>query len=167
MATSMTRGVVMIHSAPRALCPHLEWAVGRALGRAVSFDWADQPVLPGARRAEYFWSGPVGTGAAITSAMHGWEHLRFEVTEDPSAASDGARWMHTPDLGIHHAQTDAAGNVVVGEDRVRYALELAIRDVHDMQRELQVALGSAWDDELEPFRHASDDAPVVWLHKVG
>ena len=52
MATSMTRGVVMIHSAPRALCPHLEWAVGRALGRAVSFDWADQPVLPGARRAE-------------------------------------------------------------------------------------------------------------------
>ena len=99
--------------------------------------------------------------------MHGWEHLRFEVTEDPSAASDGARWMHTPDLGIHHAQTDAAGNVVVGEDRVRYALELAIRDVHDMQRELQVALGSAWDDELEPFRHASDDAPVVWLQKVG
>jgi hypothetical protein len=75
--------------------------------------------------------------------------------------------MHTPDLGIHHAQTDAAGNVVVGEDRIRYAMELAARDVHDMQRELQVALGSAWDDELEPFRHASDDAPVVWLHKVG
>ncbi|MGO1851231.1 DUF3145 family protein, partial [Microbacterium sp.] len=24
-----------------------------------------------------------------------------------------------------------------------------------------------WDDELEPFRHASDDAAVVWLHKVG
>ena len=152
MATSMTRGVVMIHSAPRALCPHLEWAVGRALGRAVSFDWVDQPVLPGARRAEYFWSGPAGTGAAITSAMHGWEHLRFEVTEDPSAASDGARWMHTPDLGIHHAQTDAAGNVVVGEDRIRYAMDLGVRDIREMQRELQVALGSAWDDELEPFR---------------
>ena len=31
----------------------------------------------------------------------------------------------------------------------------------------EVALGAAWDEELEPFRHASDDAPVVWLHKVG
>ena len=29
----------------------------------------------------------------------------------------------------------------------------------ELQRELQVALGAAWDDELEPFRHASDDAP--------
>ena len=42
------------------------------------------------------------------------------------------------------------------------------RDVlGQLQRELDVALGSAWDDELEPFRHASDDARVVWLHKVG
>ena len=34
-------------------------------------------------------------------------------------------------------------------------------------RELDVALGSAWDEELEPFRHAGDDTHVVWLHKVG
>ena len=33
MATPQARGVIYIHSAPRALCPHLEWAVGRALGR--------------------------------------------------------------------------------------------------------------------------------------
>ena len=45
MATPQARGVIYIHSSPPALCPHLEWAVGRALGRAVSFDWADQPVL--------------------------------------------------------------------------------------------------------------------------
>ena len=44
-STTPARGVIYIHSAPRALCPHLEWAVGRALGRAVNFDWADQPVL--------------------------------------------------------------------------------------------------------------------------
>ena len=25
----------------------------------------------------------------------------------------------------------------------------------------------AWDDELEPFRHASEESPVIWLHKVG
>ncbi|GAA1692800.1 DUF3145 domain-containing protein [Microbacterium sediminicola] len=167
MAASMTRGVIFIHSAPRALCPHLEWAVGRALGRGVNFEWADQPVLPGSRRAEFYWTGPVGTAAAIASGLHGWDHLRFEVTEDATAGSDGGRWMHTPELGIHHAQTDTAGSIVVSEHLVRTALERGALDPAEMQRELVLALGAAWDDELEPFRHASDDAAVVWLHKVG
>lgn len=167
MAAHMARGVVYVHSAPKALCPHLEWAVGRVLGRAVNFDWSDQPVLPGSRRMEFFWEAPDGTGAALASAMHGWEHLRFEVSEDPTARTDGGRWMHTPDLGIHFAQTDSAGNIVIGEDRIRYAIEIAAGDAVELRRELDVALGAVWDEELEPFRHASDEVPVVWLHKVG
>jgi hypothetical protein len=133
----------------------------------VNFDWDDQPVLPGARRAEFYWEAPAGTGAALASAIHGWEHLRFEVTEDPTPRSDGGRWLHTPDLGIHYAQTDSAGNIVVGEDRIRYAMEVAAGDAAELRRELDVALGAAWDEELEAFRHASDAAPVVWLHQVG
>lgn len=167
MATPMARGVVYIHSAPRALCPHLEWAVGRALGRAVNFEWADQPVLSGSRRAEFFWEGPAGTGAALATGVRGWEHLRFEVTEDPTPRSDGGRWMHTPDLGIHYAQMDTAGNVVVPEERIRYAMEVSAGDPFELKRELDIALGSAWDEELEPFRHAGDDATIVYLHKVG
>ena len=167
MSTPMTKGVLFVHSSPRALCPHLEWAVGRAIGRAVNFDWTEQPVLDGARRAEFYWDGPVGTGAALATSIRGWEHLRFEVTEDPTPRSDGGRWLHTPDLGIHYAQTDAAGNIVIGEDRIRYAMEIAAGSAIELQRELDIALGSAWDEELEPFRHASDDARVVWLHKVG
>lgn len=167
MATPIARGVVYIHSAPRALCPHLEWAVGRSLGRAVNFEWQDQPVLHGARRTEYYWEGPAGTGAALATAIRGWEHLRFEVTEDPTPRSDGGRWMHTPDLGIHYAQMDSAGNVVIPEDRVRYAMEIAGSDPFELRRELDVALGSAWDQELEAFRTAGDESPVVWLHQVG
>ena len=53
MATPQARGVIYVHSAPRALCPHLEWAAGRALGRAVNFEWIDQPVLPGSRRTDF------------------------------------------------------------------------------------------------------------------
>jgi hypothetical protein len=106
-------------------------------------------------------------GAALATAIRGWEHLRFEVTEDPTPRSDGGRWAHTPGLGIHYAQTDSAGNIVVAEDRIRYAIEVAAGDAYELQRELDIALGAAWDEELEPFRHASDDAPVVWLHKVG
>ncbi|MFM9654023.1 DUF3145 family protein, partial [Streptomyces galilaeus] len=77
--------------------------------------------------------------------------------------SDGGRWMHTPGLGIHYAQTDSAGNVVIGEDRVRYAMDVAAGDPFELQRELDVALGSAWDEELEPFRHAGDNQHIVWL----
>lgn len=162
-----TRGVLFVHSSPRALSPHVEWAAGTALGQAVNFEWENQPALKGAQRAEFYWEGAPGTGAAIASALQGWEHLRYEVTEDPSAGHDGARYMHTPDLGIFFAQTDHGGNIVVPEDRLRYAIEVGAGDATEIQRELNVALGQAWDDELEPFRHASDSTPVVWLHKVG
>jgi hypothetical protein len=61
--------------------------------------------------------------------------------------------------------TDVHGNVVVQEDRVRAALELA--DPRAMRDALDLALGAAWDDELEPFRYAGLGAPVRWLHQVG
>ncbi len=166
-AESRVRGVLYVHSAPRALCPHIEWAAGRALERAVNFAWDDQPVLKGSRRAEYYWEGPRGTGAVLASALRGWEHLRYEVTEDAGLGTDGGRWMHTPDLGIFFAQTDTVGNVVIPEDRIRYAMEVAGSNALELHRELRLALGQAWDDELEAFRHASDDSAVVWLHKVG
>ena len=167
MAASTARGVLYVHSAPRALCPHIEWAAGRALERAVNFDWAVQPVLKGAQRTEFYWEGPRGTGAKLASALRGWEHLRYEVTEDAGLGTDGGRWMHTPDLGIFFAQTDTVGNVVIPEDRVRYAMEVAGANAVELHRELRLALGQAWDDELEAFRHAGQDSAVVWLHKVG
>ncbi|HSP51496.1 MAG TPA: DUF3145 domain-containing protein [Cryobacterium sp.] len=161
------RGFIYVHSSPRALSPHVEWAVGHALGQPVSFDWSEQPVLRGSQRAEYYWEGPRGTGARLASALRGWDHLRFEVTEDAGFGTDGGRWLHTPDLGIFFAQTDTAGNVVIPEDRLRHAMELAGVNALDLHRQLRVALGQAWDDELEPFRQASDFNSVVWLHQVG
>ena len=114
MATAQARGVVYIHSAPRALCPHLEWAVGRAIGRAVNFEWSDQPVLDGARRAEFYWDGPVGTGAALATAIRGWEHLRFEVTEDPTPRSDGGRWLLRLFLAPQEDLPESCGKAAVG-----------------------------------------------------
>ncbi|MCU1570520.1 MAG: hypothetical protein JWR33_1261 [Naasia sp.] len=167
MAASIARGVLYVHSSPRALCPHVEWAAGRALGRAVNFTWIDQPVLKGAQRTDFYWEGPQGTGAAIASALRGWEHLRYEVSEDAGAGTDGARWMHTPDLGIFYAQTDTAGNVVIPEDRIRYAMDIAGVNALELHKELRLALGQAWDEELESFRHAGENSPVVWLHRAG
>ena len=163
----IARGVLFVHSSPRALCPHIEWAAGGALGEPINFEWSEQPALPGSQRAEYYWEGAPGSGAVLASALRGWDQLWFEVTEDAGPGTDGGRWLHTPGLGIFHAQTDSVGNVVVPEDRIRSAMNSAGANAIDLHRELRLALGQSWDDELEPFRQASDLNAVVWLHQVG
>jgi Protein of unknown function (DUF3145) len=51
-----------------------------------------------------------------------------------------------------------------------------LRDLHgprhpalggSLEAELALLLGQPWDDELEPFRHAAEGAPVRWLHATG
>ena len=166
MSGHYTRGVVFVHSAPRALCSHVEWAIGTVLSSRVAVDWTAQPAVDGMLRAEHSWVGPAGTGARLASALRGWTHLRYEITEEASPGVDGARWSHTPELGIFHAATDVHGNVMVPENRIRAAMEHAA-DPARLRHELDLALGQAWDDELEPFRYAGAGAPIRWLHRVG
>ena len=162
-----TRGVVYVHSAPPALCPHVEWAVGGVLGVRVTLDWTQQPAAPGTVRGELSWQADAGTGARLASALRDWMHLRFEVTEEPSAGAEGERWSSTPSLGLFHATTGVHGDILVREDRLRAALARAATDpATDVAGELQGLLGKSWDDELESFRYAGDGAPVRWLHQV-
>jgi uncharacterized protein DUF3145 len=165
MSGAVTRGVLFVHSASRALCPHVEWAAGGVLGVRVGLDWTPQPAAPGTCRAELSWQAEQGTGARLASALRGWSQLRYEVTEEPSSGADGARWSYVPELGIFHAVTDVHGNVMVPESRIQTAL--ACGDAQRMAQQLSLALGQAWDDELEPFRYAGEGAPVRWLHRVG
>jgi hypothetical protein len=149
------RGVIHIHSCPVTLAPNVEWTISHVLGTKVELSWVDQSCEPGTVRASIEWSGPAGSAARCTSALRGWEQTRFEVWESTGSDRDGVRYAHTPALGIFYTLTDAAGNSVVGEDRVRYAIELAQGDAAEMEHELARALGCAWDDELEPFRRTT------------
>jgi Protein of unknown function (DUF3145) len=161
-----TRGVLFVHSAPRALCPHVEWAVAGVLGVRVSLDWIRQPAEPGTWRTEVSWQGESGTASKLASALRGWRLLRFEVTSDPSANSEGERYSSTPDLGIFHAVTGMHGDIMIPEDRLRAALTRARSGEADLEAEVAKLLGKPWDDELEPFRYAGEGAPVRWLHQV-
>lgn len=161
----VTRGVLYVHSAARAVCPHVEWAAGRVLGVRVDLQWTPQPLGSGLFRTDLSWQDAQGTGARLASALRGWADLRYEVTEEPSRGADGARFSHVPDLGLFHSVIDVHGNTVVPEDRVRAALTET--DPAEARNRLELALGEAWDRELEPFRHAGDDAQVRWLHRVG
>jgi hypothetical protein len=119
------RGVLQVHSAPPALCPHVEWAVAGVVGVPVRLAWIDQPASPGALRAELDWQGRPGTSAAITSALAGWNRLRFEVTEEASPGCDAVRYSHTPSLGTFSAVTSASGDILIPEGRLRAAMTLA------------------------------------------
>jgi hypothetical protein len=161
-----TRGVLYVHSSPSALCPHIEWAVGGVLGVSSSLDWTPQPAHAGSYRAEYSWSGDAGTSASIASALRGWNHLRFEVTEDPTASTEGCRYAYTPDLGVFHAVTGIHGDIMIPEDRLKAAVVKAALGDSTLITEIDKLLGKPWDDELESFRYAGDGAPVRWLHQV-
>ncbi len=161
-----TRGVLYVHSAPSALCPHVEWAASSVLGSSVDADWVPQPAETGTYRAEISWQAVVGSAATLASALRGWERLRFEVTEEPTATSEGARFSYTPDLGIFHAMTGLHGDIVIPEDRIKAFRVKADLGEISMDQALDGLLGVAWDAELEPFRHAGDGAPVRWLHQV-
>ena len=162
------QGVLYVHSAPPALCSHIEWAVARIVGAPVTMPWVSQPASPGSLRAELIWHARPGTAGAIASELAGWNRLRFEVTEDSSPGCDGVRHCYTPDLGIFTAMTVANGDIVVPENRLRAALTLALQaGPASLEDEVGRLLGTAWDNELEPFRRAADGAPVRWLNATG
>lgn len=161
------RGVLYVHSAPPALCPHVEWAAAGVLGVPVAMPWVNQPAAPGMMRAELGWQGPPGTAGAITSALAGWNRLRFEVTEEASSGCDAVRYSYAPDLGTFTAVTGGNGDILVPEQRLRAAVARARNGGASLQEELSRLLGEPWDAELEPFRYAADGAPVRWLHATG
>jgi hypothetical protein len=161
-----TRGVLFVHAAPSALCPHVEWAAAGVLGVRINLAWTPQPAAPGTYRSELSWQHDAGTAARLASALRGWQMLRYEVTEEPSTGHEGARYSYTPELGIFHAVTGPHGDLMIPEDRLRAALLKSSLGEGALDAELQRLLGREWDAELEPFRYAGDGAPVRWLHQV-
>lgn len=161
-----SHGVVFIHSCPRALSPHVEWALSSLFGTAVRIDWSEQPVLPGNARAEIIWTGPAGMGARIATCLLAFKQVRHEVTEDGGAGRMGERFAATPALGLYRADIGPHGDVLVAEDRLRSAIAQSALTGDDLADELARLIGSPWDDELEPFRCAHEGSTVRVLHEV-
>lgn len=161
-----TSGVVYVHSALPALCPHVEWAIAGVLGVRVSLSWKAQAAQRGALRTEAAWTGAPGTGSRLAAALRAWPMLRFEVTEEASAGSDGERICHIPGRAVWRAPMSANGDVMITEDHLR-----AVLDQHEsadgIRHALAELLGSSIDAELESYRQAGEGSAVTWLHQVG
>ncbi|HMR49250.1 MAG TPA: DUF3145 domain-containing protein [Arachnia sp.] len=160
------RGMIFVHSTPAALCPHIEWALGSVLSAKTRLDWTDQRAERGRKRAEFSWVSTQGTGAALASALVAFEQLRFEVVEEASPGSDGQRFCFTPQLGPFTATIGVHGDVLLREDAVKRAIADEALGGDTIYKAMERMLGMPWDEELEPFRYAGEDAPVRWLHQV-
>ena len=159
-----TRGVLYVHSAPSALCPHIEWAVGGVLGVAVSLEWTPQPAQAGTYRAELSWAGerrhrrrrsPRRCAAGTTCASRS--------PRSPTVQPEGARFSYTPDLGVFHAVTGLHGDIMIPEDRLKAAVVKAALGDTTLLGEIDKLLGKPWDDELEtvPARRRRRAGPLA------
>lgn len=160
-------GVLVVHSAPRALCSHIEWAVNALIGAPLKFRWRTQSLGSDSMRVEVYWDAPAGAGAQLSSSLIGWQDIRYEVTEDPSAGCTGTRFSYTPELGLYSASIDAAGNTVLTEARIASLLTEAGNDVNAIRVAFTNALGAPWDRALEPYRASLFDDSIRLLHGAG
>jgi hypothetical protein len=173
-------------ASPGALRAELDWqgrpgtagAITSALagwGR-IRFE-ATEEASPGCDAVRYSCTPALGTFSAVTSAsgdiLVPESRLRAAMTlaaaapggagRPPRAGEDAAEVVHPAQAGGRRGARDQ-----------RDLHEL--RDVHgprhpalggSLAAELSLLLGQPWDDELEPFRHAAEGAPVRWLHATG
>jgi hypothetical protein len=148
MQHSSVAALVTIHSAPSALRQHIEWGINAILGQPQNYIWRDQPLAAGTIRTTLEYRGEAGLAAKIATALKNWHYLRFEVQE---FGKDGGEYFRfTPELGIHRADIDAAGSILISENVIRKAL--ASFDDLEVRENLVIALGESWEEALEPMR---------------
>jgi hypothetical protein len=126
---------------------------------------------PGCDAVRYSHTPTLGTFSAVTSAngdiLVPEGRLRAALTLATASAPAPARLRG---IGLDEAVGGAASGGRPSGDMD------ALRDLHaprhpalggSLEAELALLLGQPWDDELEPFRHAAEGAPVRWLHATG
>jgi hypothetical protein len=146
----MSEGLVLIHRAPSALLTHVEWTISGITGNPTKITWIKDDSSDSIFRGSVAIDCSLNDCATLASAFMNLKQLSFEVIHQSGLS--GARWSFTPSLGMFNCATDEAGNLVVGENQLRTAVEKAGSNILKLQAELRKLLGQAWDDELEPYR---------------
>ena len=156
------RGLLTIHSAPSALRRHIDWAIQNIVGADAQLIWLPQPMMVGTFKTKCQWRGRQGSGAEIASTLRSWHYLNFEVQE--TQENGGELFRFTPELGIHRAMTDLSGGVLLNEFMINNVMQNAF-DEDSIREGLALAMGTAWDAQLEKFRSAGM-AEVARLHAI-
>ena len=154
-------GVLVIHSAPAALCSHIEWAIQSIVSGAVSTVWKTQPHCAGTFRTTITYRDRIGLAAKLASALQAWHYLRFEITE--SDQEGGELFRYIPELGLHRAVIDGSGSVIVDENRILHAMATSF-DEESLRERLENIVGTPWDQALEMIEGPRAPAPGILDH---
>ena len=149
MPKTHVTGFLVIHSAPAALRPHIEWGLQSILGDWVALEWKSQPKAAGTFRTALEFRDRRGVAAKITTALTAWHYLRFEVREESEIGGEFFRFV--PELGLHRSRIDELGSVTIPEDLLIQGLKRSF-DEESLRKELERLLGTTWELALEPFR---------------
>ena len=158
------RGRLCIYSVPAALRNHVEWAILQTLQ---TLQTQSKPKIQvsnlnnlkelwvavdaGQFGLEIQWQSESSNASKLVNALKIWKLIRFEVSEFNAEGS--VLYRATPDLGIHQANIDSLGNVILAESKIKSCIESSYSQ-QKLISNLESALGVAWDTELEPFRIA-------------
>lgn len=148
MQDRLRSGYISIHVAPSALRQHIEWGLNSLLGSPHHFTWRPQPLAAGTYRTHLDIRTPLGSASKIATLLKNWHYLQFEVSELDEFG--GELFRFTPELGIHRAHLDSAGNILLTENQISKALTSF--DDLEIRENLELALGKPWDLALETFR---------------
>ena len=159
-------GDLRIYSVPSALVAHVEWALNQHLGGAQEFNWLPQPISPGAYALEFEWKSNKAFAAKIAISLKGWHFIRFEIHEINIASTEGTLFRCTPDLGLHQATTGSTGDVMIPENQIINLIQKSV-GVEKLKKSLENAIGTEWDQELEPFRIALAERFKQSLSQIG
>jgi len=155
MARGQIPSRLVIHACPAA-------EIGRI--REIT-EWRPQALSLG------FQTGSVSIRLTATEAENLVSHFAqipnctFELTQ--SGKESGVLFMHQPGLGIFRGELNAAGSIVLSEDRLQLMLNESLGNHREFTRLLRLALGQPWDDLFEPFRAVSHSENVVLLNRAG
>lgn len=170
-------------AAPGAVRAELDWQGQAGTAGAITSElarWgrlrfeATEEASAGCDAVRYSCTPDLGVFAAVTSASGDIvvPEARLRAAMTLAAASRRGSRHAAGQGGPAGSESDESGRAAGGD-----VLELTAAGGQQLVRhpalggsleaELRMLLGQPWDEELEPFRHAADGAPVRWLHATG
>jgi len=155
MARGQIPSRLVIHA-----CPASEISRIQIIG-----NWTNQNLLLGFQTGSADLKLSTQEAENLVSELSQIPNCTFELIQ--SWKDSGVLFMHQPGLGIFRGELNAAGSIVLSEDRLQIMLEQSSGNHREFTRLLRIALGQSWDDLLEPFRAQEYSENVVLLNRAG
>ncbi len=156
---NLLSGDLRIYSAPKALLRHIQWSLNEIFGYPVDLEWQPQLLAAGTMATQLQWREVKPVASKLASTLKSWHYLRFEVREFSASSGEGVFYRCTPSLGLHQAVTSSTGDIMIHENRLMTTLETC-KSFETLRESISLALGTAWDTELECYRRGIDALPT-------